>query len=89
MPSACTRKKYRGGEKGNTEKLTVQKALNILGLNTKLNIEKQSEIKKAYRRKALEVHPNKGGKAEDFRKVQESYYFLKNIYELRKSKNKN
>lgn len=32
-----------------------------------------AEIKKAYKKRALETHPNKGGTAEKFRLIQEAY----------------
>lgn len=34
------------------------------------------EIKKAYRKKSLETHPDKGGKEEDFKEVAEAYEVL-------------
>lgn len=46
-----------------------------------LGISKESsadEIKKAYRKKALENHPDKGGKEEDFKKITEAYEILSN-----------
>ncbi len=44
-----------------------------------LGIDKDSEdedIKKAFRKKALETHPDKGGDPEEFRKVREAYECL-------------
>ena len=38
----------------------------------------QENIKKAYRAKALETHPNKGGNAENFKKVAAAYEVLSN-----------
>ncbi len=32
-----------------------------------------SEIKSAYKKRALEVHPDRGGSAEDFRVLQSAY----------------
>jgi hypothetical protein len=32
-----------------------------------------AEIKRAYRKRALETHPDRGGTAEEFRKVQSAY----------------
>ncbi|RNF12030.1 putative chaperone DNAJ protein [Trypanosoma rangeli] len=37
-----------------------------------------SEIKKAYRKRALETHPDQGGKKEDFAEVAEAYECLNN-----------
>ena len=42
-----------------------------------LGIEKSSsaaQIKKAYRKKALRMHPDKGGDPEEFKKLQETKY---------------
>jgi len=36
----------------------------------------EEEVKKAYRKKAIETHPDKGGKEEDFQKVNEAYEIL-------------
>jgi len=44
-----------------------------------LGIDEESEdeeIKKAFRKKALETHPDKGGDPEEFRKVREAYECL-------------
>lgn len=34
------------------------------------------DIKKAYRKRAMESHPDKGGNAEEFKKLQEAYEVL-------------
>ena len=47
-----------------------------------LNIEKyhnEATLKDAYHKKVLESHPDKGGKTEDFIKVNEAYKFLKSL----------
>jgi DnaJ-class molecular chaperone len=47
----------------------------ILGINNNAKLE---DIKQAYRRLALENHPDKGGNAEAFHKIQEAYECLSN-----------
>ena len=47
-----------------------------------LNIDKfhsEATLKEAYHKKVLECHPDKGGKTEDFIKVNESYKFLSSL----------
>ena len=47
-----------------------------------LNIDKyytESALKEAYHKKVLECHPDKGGKTEDFIKVNESFKFLSSL----------
>ena len=47
-----------------------------------LKIEKyhnESILKDAYHKKVLETHPDKGGKTEDFIKVNEAYKFLNSL----------
>ena len=46
-----------------------------------LGVEKsatQQDIKKAYRKRAMETHPDQGGKKEDFAQVAEAYEVLSN-----------
>lgn len=45
----------------------------LLGINKNSS---QEEIKKAYRKKALEHHPDKGGDADRFREISEAYEVL-------------
>lgn len=45
----------------------------ILGIKANATEE---EIKKAYRKKAIETHPDKGGNEEEFKKVTEAYEIL-------------
>tara|TARA_R100001440_G_scaffold66162_3_gene87143 strand:- start:5517 stop:5927 length:411 start_codon:yes stop_codon:yes gene_type:complete len=45
----------------------------VLGLKRSSS---QEEIKKAFRKKALETHPDKGGDPAEFRKVREAYEAL-------------
>ena len=40
------------------------------GMNRQSNVD---EIKKAYRKKAMLLHPDKGGDAEDFKSLTEAY----------------
>lgn len=47
----------------------------ILGID---DYASQEEIRKAYLIKARETHPDKGGTAAQFRKVNQAYEFLKN-----------
>ena len=45
----------------------------VLGVQKKAT---QSEIKKAFRKKALKTHPDKGGDVEEFKKLQAAYEVL-------------
>jgi len=45
----------------------------VLGIQKKAT---QSEIKKAFRKKALKTHPDKGGDVEEFKKLQAAYEVL-------------
>tara|TARA_X000000950_G_scaffold286749_1_gene396655 strand:+ start:11768 stop:12859 length:1092 start_codon:yes stop_codon:yes gene_type:complete len=50
-----------------------------LELYTRLGIDKNAdidEIKKAFRKKAIKHHPDKGGKEDDFKKIKEAYEIL-------------
>lgn len=47
----------------------------LLGVNKNASLE---EIKKAYRQKAKEHHPDRGGNAETFKKINEAYDILGN-----------
>ena len=53
----------------------------VLEIDRNSSIE---EIKKSYRRKALEHHPDKGGSAEIFKKISYSYQILSNPETKRK-----
>lgn len=48
----------------------------LLGISSTASLE---EIKKAYRKKALENHPDKGGNEEMFKKINEAYETLSNV----------
>ena len=43
-------------------------------------------VRKAYLKRCLATHPDKGGDEQDFRRVNESFEFLKRIYETGKAK---
>ena len=53
----------------------------MLGINSSASAD---EIRKAYKRKALQHHPDKGGSASTFRKVQTAYETLKDDQKRRK-----
>lgn len=55
--------------------MTGIQAKKILGIDGKFD---EVSLKKAYRRKAAETHPDKGGSAEDFQLVKEAYEYLLN-----------
>lgn len=61
-----------------------ESAYKVLGLNEGASLE---EIKSAYRRLAMKHHPDRGGDADEFKKVQAAYDYLNAIgdhVELRK-----
>jgi hypothetical protein len=51
----------------------VDENYSVLGLKKSASDE---DIKKAFREKALETHPDKGGDPEEFRRVREAYESL-------------
>jgi len=51
----------------------MSKYYDILGIKPGATEE---EVKKAYRKKAIETHPDKGGNEEDFKKITEAYEIL-------------
>ena len=55
--------------------MTSIQAKRILGIDGKFD---EVSLKKAYRRRAAETHPDKGGNAEDFQLVKEAYDYLLN-----------
>jgi len=60
----------------------------VLGVNVGAS---QDEIKKAYRKKAMEHHPDRGGSEQKFKEVNEAYEVLsgkKHTQRLDTQKNK-
>ena len=58
----------------------------ILGVNENAT---QDEIKKAYRKKAVEHHPDRGGSEEQFKKISEAYDNLSDETKRRNYDNRN
>ena len=54
-------------------KVGTMNPYNILGVNKNAS---QDEIKKAFRKKALEYHPDKGGSEEKFKQINEAYSMI-------------
>jgi len=50
--------------------VSPESASNVLGVQSGANVD---ELRKAYRKRALETHPDRGGHAEAFLAVQRSY----------------
>ena len=64
--------------------MTVHGALKILGLPTLAGSSlKLSDIREAYKGKALSNHPDAGGSNEAMRKLNEGYQLLKDLYKER------
>jgi preprotein translocase subunit Sec63 len=51
-------------------------ACNLLGVNPDEACEKPELIKKAYRKMAMQYHPDKGGSAEQFNNIKKAYDYL-------------
>ena len=49
----------------------------------------RSILKRAWKKKALETHPNKGGDTEEFKKLQNAYETLMKLFNENKSENSN
>jgi len=62
----------RGG-RGPPKEVDNSKYYEILGVDKKASMD---EIKKAYRKKAIRMHPDKGGDQEEFQKLQQAYDVL-------------
>ena len=52
------------------------KALSILGFDFGFRIPSRADIRKAFRRRALKCHPDKGGSPEDFFELEQALSFL-------------
>ena len=55
--------------------MTSTQAYSILGVQSSATPE---ELKKAYRKKAMAHHPDRGGNAEEFKRVNNAYHLLTN-----------
>lgn len=53
--------------------MTLDEARNILGV---VSSSSKEDIKQAFKKKALDTHPDRGGKNEDFVRVNEAYSIL-------------
>jgi DnaJ family protein A protein 2 len=59
----------RGG-RGPPKEVENSKYYEIIGVEKTASMD---EIKKAYRKKAIKMHPDKGGDQEEFQKLQQAY----------------
>ena len=62
----------------------INEAYKILGIPNSSNL---SDIKKAYRKKVLTTHPDKGGHANDFILVNQAFELLINLNPLKNINN--
>lgn len=53
--------------------MTIAECYAILGLGAGAD---QAQIKQAFRKKALQLHPDQGGDADAFRRLQEAFEYL-------------
>jgi len=70
-------RRYHGNT---TEKYSIEQALKVLEINSKhfrklSKEQKRQELKKAFRKRAQETHPDHGGSSQDFQKVKSAYEF--------------
>ena len=61
----------KGGARGGGTDSSMTEFYDILGLQKGKCSEK--DIKKAYREKAMKMHPDRGGDTEEFKKLAEAY----------------
>jgi len=54
--------------------MTISESLNILNLRVNFT---DDDLRKAYKKKCAETHPDNGGSTSDFSKVQSAYNVLK------------
>jgi len=59
-----------GGRRGPPKEVENSKYYEILGLEKTATMD---EIRKSYRKKAIRMHPDKGGDPEEFQKLQQAY----------------
>ena len=55
----------------------MQDPYSVLGVNPGAT---KDEVKKAFKKRAMETHPDRGGNEEEFKKVNEAYEQIKNPY---------
>lgn len=62
-----------GGQAKKKKKIDNEKYYELLGVK---NSATEAEVKKAYRKKALKEHPDKGGDPEKFKEISKAYEVL-------------
>ena len=78
--------RFKRKSKGNSfealdSTMTVHGALKLLKLSTAAgSAHTLNKIREAYKTKALDTHPDAGGKTDEMRKLNEAYQLLKNMY---------
>jgi DnaJ homolog subfamily A member 2 len=65
----------RGGPAREKKEVDNKKYYDLLGVDQKASFD---EIKKAFRKKALKEHPDKGGDPEKFKEISVAYEVLSN-----------
>jgi hypothetical protein len=60
-----------------SESMNLKQACEILGINEKdVKNMKMEDLKKIFRQKAMETHPDKGGSADAFRQAKDAFDFV-------------